>query len=155
MRNGRARYWSQVSLTLGGISKLVDSPKRPILVTIAALIVALKAILLLMPIYIATFATPDSTFQLIGDSVRVGDVRLEILTGLILWLVLTVYVALGLWRGNSIARHAFFALLAVVLLVVVLARQRYIELPILLLAYGLVAWYLYAKPNVRRFFKAT
>jgi len=134
---------------------LVDSPKKPVLVRIAALLVALKAIMLLVPIYIATFATPDSTFQLIGDSVRVGDFRLEILTGLILWLVVAVYVALGLWRGNSIARHAFFVLLAAVLLVVVLARQRYIELPIMLLAYGLIAWYLYAKPNVRGFFEAT
>ena len=133
----------------------MDSRKRPVIVAIAALLVALKALLLLIPLYIAAFATPDSTIQLIGDPVRIGDVRLEILVGLALWFAFTVYVGLGLWRGNSFARHAFLAILAIVLLVVVIVRQRYVELPLVFLVCGLVAWYLYAKPSVRQFFEAT
>lgn len=85
---------------------------------------------------------------------RIGDVRLAILAGLALWFAFTVSVGLGLWRGNSLARHAFLAISAIVLLFVVLVRQRYVELPFVILVCGLVAWYLYAKPSVRKFFEA-
>jgi hypothetical protein len=83
------------------------------------------------------------------------DVRFELLAVLLVWLATTVYTGLGLWRGNSIARLLFLFLLVAVLLVETFVRQRYIELPLVAAISGLVAWYLYAKPNVKLFFEAT
>jgi uncharacterized membrane protein len=83
------------------------------------------------------------------------DVRFELLVVLLVWLATTVYTGLGLWRGKSIARLLFLLLLVVVLLVETFARQRLMELPVVAAISGLVAWYLYAKPNVRLFFEAT
>ncbi len=134
---------------------MTDQIKRPAFVVVFVLLTAAQACVLLLPIYIAIFATPDSTFQLTGDSMLMEDVRFELLAVLLIWQVVTVYVGLGLWRGNSIARHVFFCLLVVVLLVETFARQRFIELPLVAIMSGLVAWYLYAKPNVKLFFEAT
>jgi len=114
-----------------------------------------QACVLLLPLYIAIFATPDSTFQLTDESMLMKDVRFELIVVLVVWLATTVYTGLELWRGNSIARILFLFLLAVVLLVETLARQRLVELPLVVAISGLVAWYLYAKPNVKLFFEAT
>ena len=83
------------------------------------------------------------------------DVRFELLAILLVWLATTVYTGVGLWRGNSIARLLFLFLLVAVLLVETFARQRLMELPVVAAISGLVAWYLYAKPNVKLFFEAT
>ena len=104
--------------------------------------------------YVAIFATPDSTFQLTGESMLMKDVRLKFLAILLIWLVTTVCTGLGLWRGISVARLLFLCLLVVVLLVETFARHRLIELPLVATVTGLVAWYLYAKPNVKLFFEA-
>ena len=83
------------------------------------------------------------------------DVRFELMAVLLVWLATTVYAGLELWRGNSIARLLFLFLLIVVLLVETFVRQRLMELPLVAAISGLVAWYLYAKPNVKLFFEAT
>ena len=85
----------------------------------------------------------------------VNDVRVELIAVLLVWLATTVYAGLGLWRGNSIARLLFLLLLIVVLLVETIACQRLMELPLVAAIPGVVAWYLYAKPNVKRFFEST
>lgn len=134
---------------------MLGNPKRPFLVSVFVLLVVFKACLLLIPIFVTILATPESTLQLIGDSMLIGDVRYKLLAVLIAWTVFTAYVGVGLWRGKSIARHFFLALLLVLLLMAVVLRQRYIELPLVVAVSGLVVWYLYAKPNVRSFFEAT
>lgn len=83
------------------------------------------------------------------------DVRFELIAVLLVWLATTVYAGIGLWRGNSIARLLFLVLLVAVLLVETFVRQRLMELPVVAAISGLVAWYLYAKPNVKLFFEAT
>ncbi len=115
----------------------------------------LKACLLLIPIFVAIFATPDSTVQFIGDSMRIGDIRFRLLAVLLVWLALTIFVGVGLLRGNSIARHIFLIMLAVILMALIVMRQRYVELPIVFFVFGLATWYLYVRPNVRKFFEST
>ncbi len=129
--------------------------KRPVFLAVIVLIIAVLILLLLGSIYIAIFATPDSTFQIIGESMLMSDVRTELLAILTLWLAISAYSGLGLWRGNSIARHVFFGLLIAMMSVETYVRQALNELPLLVLTCGLVAWYLYAKPSVKRFFEGT
>ena len=134
---------------------MADKIKRPTFIAIFVLIVAAQVCALLFLIYIAIFATPDSTFQITGERMLMEEVRFELLTVLILWLAFTTYVGVGLWRGISVARHMFFGSLVVILLGETFARQRFIELPLVVATLGFVAWYLYAKPSVKLFFEAT
>jgi hypothetical protein len=103
-------------------------------------------------IYIATLATPDSTIQLTGDSMRVGDIRLKALMVLTFGLAFSIVVGFGIWRGNSIARHLFVGSFVMLVCVETYVRGAYIEIPFVVLACGIVGWYFYAKPNVIRFF---
>ena len=128
--------------------------KRPTFVVVFVLLTVVQTCVLLLPLYIAIFATPDSTFQLTDESMLMKDVRFELIAVLLVWLATTVCAGLGLWRGNSIARLLFLFLLVVALLVETFARQRLIELPLVAIMSGLVAWYLYTKPNVKLFFEA-
>ena len=53
--------------------------KRPTFVVVFVLLTVVQACVLLIPIYIAIFATPDSTVQLTGESKVLKDVRFELL----------------------------------------------------------------------------
>jgi len=119
------------------------------------MIIAVQICVLLIAIYIAIFATPESTFQITDESMVVGDVRMELFVVLVLWLAFTAYVGLGLWHGNSITRHVFVGSLVAILLIETFIRREFIELPLVVLTCGIVAWYFYAKPNVKQFFEET
>lgn len=75
--------------------------KRPAFITIFTLLVAVKVCGLLVLIFIAIFATPDSTLQINEDRILIGDARIKILVILMLWLLFSVYIGLGSLRGSS------------------------------------------------------
>lgn len=134
---------------------MTEKAKRPIFLVITVLIVAAQICALFVALYIAIFATPESTFQITDESMVVGDVRTELVVVLVLWLAFTAYVGLGLWRGNSITRHVFVGSVVAILLIETFIRRAFIELPLVALTCGIVAWYFYARPNVKQYFEET
>lgn len=118
----------------------------------AEILIVVQSCAILVMIYVATLATPDSTIQLTGESMRVGDIRLKALIVLAIGLAYLIVIGLGIWRGNPIARHLFVGSFVMLALVETYVRGAYIEIPFVVLACGIVGWYFYAKPNVVRFF---
>jgi hypothetical protein len=71
---------------------------------------------------------------------------------LLVWFAFAAFVGPGLWRGNSRARDAAMILFVIALAAKLFVSQIYKDLPLDLAFVGLVAWYLYLKPNVVAFF---
>ena len=134
---------------------MTEKAKRPLFLVIAVLFIGAQICALFAALYIAILATPESTFQITDEAMVVGDVRTELVVVLVLWLAISAYVGLGLWRGNSIARHIFFGTLVAILLIETFIRRAFIELPLVALTCGIVAWYFYARPNVKQYFEET
>jgi hypothetical protein len=81
------------------------------------------------------------------------EVRVELLAFLGFWSAVCAYVGPGLWHGRSNARHAAFAIYVFVPLVMLIIDGLLNKLPVVLLCWAAVGWYLYLKPNVRAFFE--
>lgn len=126
--------------------------ERPTFLILAELFVLVQSCAILIMIYFAAFATPDSTIQLTGEPMRVGDIRHKAFIVLALALAFSIYVGLGVWRGNPIARHFFVGLFVMVMFIQTFVREAYVEIPVVILVCGVVGWYFYAKSNVRRYF---
>ena len=126
--------------------------ERPKLLILAELFVLVQSCAILIMIYFAALATPDSTIQFTGEPMRVGDIRLKALIVLALALALSIYVGLGVWRGDPIARHLFVGLFVMIVLLETFIRDAFIEIPLVVLVCGVVGWYFYGKSNVRSFF---
>ena len=126
--------------------------ERPKFLIVAEIFILAQSCAILIMIYFAALATPDSTIQLTGESMRVGDIRLEALIILALALALSIYIGLGLWRGNPIAKHLFVGLFVMIAILETYVRGAFIEIPLVVLVCGVVGWYFYAKSNVRSFF---
>lgn len=126
---------------------------RPKLLIVAELFVLVLSCAILVMIFFAALATPDSTVQLTGEPMRVGDIRLKALIVLALALMFSIYVGVGVWRGSSIARHIFVGLFVMIVFLETFVRGAFVEIPLVVLVCGVVGWYFYGKLNVRRFFE--
>lgn len=126
--------------------------ERPKFLIVAELFVLVQICAILIMIYVAALATPDSTIQLTGEPMRVEDIRLTALIVLALALMFLIYVGLGVWRGNAIARHLFVGLFVMIVFLQTFIREAFVEIPLVVLVCGVVGWYFYAKSNVKCFF---
>lgn len=131
---------------------MINSTKRPFIVVILALLMAIQSSLAAALFVLTFYVSPESTLQIIGDPFVIAEERIAILSVFAVWAAFSLMVTRGLWRGNSIARHASFAYLIIIALLVVYARQALLDSLLVALAIGALAWYFYAKPNVQIFF---
>lgn len=140
------------SVGVNGRFTVTVKTERPKFLIVAELFLLVQSCAILIMIYFAALATPDSTIQLTGEPMRVGDIRLKALIVLALALAFSIYVGLGVWRGNPIARHLFVGLFVMIVFLETFVRGAFIEIPLVVLVCGVVGWYFYAKSNVRSFF---
>ena len=131
-----------------------EQRKRPFVLRVFAFILCGQA--LLLPIlFLAVLLTPaTSPVNYNGVEVPIGDVRFQMLGSMLVWFAIAAYIGPGLWRGNPIARHVAFGTYVAIPLAMVIAYRRWSEISWLIFCYLIVGTYLYAKPNVRRFFQS-
>ena len=133
---------------------MINSTKRPIIVIVFALLMALQASLSAALFVLTFYVSPESTIQIIGDPIVIAEERIAILSVFAGWAAISLIVTRGLWRGNSIARHTLFAYLVMIALLIVYARQTLLDGLIVALTFGALSWYFYAKLNVQLFFNS-
>ena len=98
------------------------------------------------------FASGDATFTYNGEIARIGDHRLEVLSGLLLWEIVAFAIAYGFWKRKRWSRHIIPAV-HVVALVVSVVIDRVPELLFVVLYVALVLWYFYGKDSVNEYYR--
>ncbi len=132
--------------------EVTQQRKRPFVLGAFAFILSMQAFILpiLLLVFLLTPATSPINYN--GEKVPIGEVRLEMLSTMLVWLAFAAYVGPGLWKGKPMARHVAFGTYVALPLAMTIAFQQWSQIPWLIICYAIVGGYLYAKPNVRAWF---
>lgn len=131
----------------------VDAPpRRPLLLGLIAFILRAQAALLPFLYLVIMLQPGDAPISVADGTVPLSNVRIEMTLSMLAWFGYAAFVGTGLWRGWPRARDTAAATFVIVLGAKLFVMGTYPSLVLDLLFVGLVAWYLYAKPNVVAFF---
>ena len=130
----------------------IEERKRPFVLGMFALIFWGQAVILPILFFMFLLAPSDSPVDVNGVDVPMGEIRLEALGTMLIYFAFVAYVGPGLWKGKPMARNIAFGTYVAIPLIFIVASREWGDLPWAIVCYLIVGGYLYAAPNVRRFF---
>ena len=111
----------------------------------------------MLPIFlIAALIFPESSFVSVnGKPLTVAEDSPKVLIIIGIWFPIAAFIGPGLWTGNPYARHAFFFVIAVVLLFLVVqdvTQEGFIAAVVIA---SLIGGYFYLVPGVNSHFNSS